>query len=188
MFNHKMDNPQHATVMALPEPADLQFLDHRAIQLYALTIGEKRLPDNTGLGKLTSVAMAGITAHLDDGVLTLHQARAKDLLLHPTALEVVIAPYDYNDTKIGAGVHPGLIYDTLIVVTTETLTCSLWIAGGLTGQYVLSHAGNIPVTDPLGISKIKAPDNYAFNDQINAIGFAKLAAGTGWEKLDLPKR
>ena len=187
MFNHKMYHPQHAIVMALPDPANLQFLDHRAIQLYALTIGDKRLPDNTSMGKLTNVAMAGITAHLEDGVLTLHQARAKDLVLHPITLEVVIAPYDYNDAKIGAGVHPGLIYDTLIVVTTETLTCSLWIFGGLTGQYVLTHAGNIPVTDALGIGNIKAADNYAFNDQVNAIGFATLAAGTGWEKLDLPK-
>ncbi|WP_125707603.1 hypothetical protein [Lacticaseibacillus porcinae] len=187
MFDHKLDDWQHATVMALPAPTEIQFLDHRAIQLYALTIGDKRLPDHTGLGKLTQVAMNGITAHLDDGVLTLHQAHTKDLVLHPTALVVGIAPYDYNSSKVGLGVHPGLIYNTLMIVTTNTLTCSLWLSGGLSGQYILTHAGDIPVSDPLGITKIDAKDNYDFNDQVNAIGFAKLAVGTEWEKLDLPK-
>ena len=167
-------------LLAIPDEPRL--LNHRALLCGTLVSGQRVIPKAGMMGFLKYV-MADISLHIETDRLVLHQQLHNNLSLVPTAIDVFVDQYDYNQDVL-LGSHPGPIYRTLLHVVTPDLTCYLHIPSAVAGQYLLLHPGSLPVHDLFGLTDLPHTDSdYALNDAINAIGFKPWIQGTGLEFL-----
>lgn len=175
-----------APLLALPEAGQEYLLNGRTLSASTIQIGQQVFPDNGVFQWYFNKMLAEMRVAVDGEKLVLTQPHRPTLIVAPTQVTVLVAPFDYNSriVGLGSGSHPGPIYRTVLQAVTPQWTCFISIIGALGAQALVLHPGALPVQDPLGLAQMPVfTSDYPFNDYLNALPFAALVKRTKWAFL-----